>query len=375
MVVVPLRRWSSSRFSNRGGSYSTKKKKKREQWKERSHGVGTDRMETAWHGVSLERNSPRRHGREMDMRTFLRVAIPHQLKRRQGFAAKAPAQCPQQQQQQCLSTRPAVGCPRTKSSFDAETVFDASDGATGQCYRTWLFNHDCSSWLLAFSTAPHWPTGGWNGGEPHAQHPQRGNAASEWRLTACMKDLEKGESGASQKKLLLLKSPEAPPCEPKIPTTTDMNIDLIWTVEKPRWRLARICLGLAQCWRPLKCRLPSRLPVDKALQSCSIILALDVSVSGCRRVGTLPPNLALVHVTRQQSVAAVHLQVSVLGCARSAMQSLRPVGDLISSRTGAASVTNWIPPTLEMDIKKIKMMEQRGTARHDNSQTDGNKCR
>lgn len=91
---------------------------------------------------------------------------------------------------------------------------------------------------------------------------------------------------------LLLKSPEAPPCEPKIPTTTDMNIDLIWTLEKPRWRLARICLGLAQCWRPLKCRLPSRLPVDKALQSCSIILALDVSVSGCRRVGTLPPNLS-----------------------------------------------------------------------------------
>ncbi|EGO60232.1 hypothetical protein NEUTE1DRAFT_106885 [Neurospora tetrasperma FGSC 2508] len=171
--IVPLRRWSSSRFSNRGGgSYSTKKKKKeREQWKERSHGVGTDRMETAWnywHGVSLGEEQPetarQRDGHE-DLSQGSNSPSTKKKTRFRRDLTKHPAQCPQQQQQ-CLSTRPAVGsvhgarrylytgssaamptgpprhCPRTKSSFDAETVFEASDGATGQCYRTWLFNHD-----------------------------------------------------------------------------------------------------------------------------------------------------------------------------------------------------------------------------------------
>lgn len=69
-------------------------------------------METAWnwHGVSLlERNSPRRHGREMEMRAFLRVAIPHQLKKKTRFRRDLAKHLPSAHSSSVsLSTRPAV---------------------------------------------------------------------------------------------------------------------------------------------------------------------------------------------------------------------------------------------------------------------------
>ncbi|EAA31740.1 hypothetical protein GE21DRAFT_8326 [Neurospora crassa] len=72
-------------------------------------------------------------------------------------------------------------CPRTKSSFDAETVFKLK-----------------------------------------LQMGLRGNV-TEHGFSIMMGKRRITKEAPPQK------SPEAPPSEPKIPTTTDMNIDLIWT--------------------------------------------------------------------------------------------------------------------------------------------------